>query len=294
MSRDIESFTHQPGNTPPVAVNSGSNGTPDVEDLFAIVGLFGGDTGINGMVRAQIQARLLIELAQLYPSVNVSFTFSPPGTFPGTASVAYSSFGFSQICIAGAESPSGTSGVLGAALFDPRNDTQNDNCLTDFGGSQRLGVFVHTLINSSIGPPSVSTFRQTYDPFTPLFGGTPIGDAGDGLDGQRVLGLVMDSRQAAILLAITRMGRSIAVVTAHECGHSVGLVQDGAMPNGLYGGDNAHFPGSTGGHIFNVEFVVGGSVNVMSPAIGFDGTLSPGTAFNTLNLAYLREQAIYN
>ena len=37
----------------------------------------------------------------------------------------------------------------------------------------------------------------------------------------------------------------------------------------------------------------GGAINIMTPAISFEGTLVTTTRFNTLNLAYLREQVIY-
>jgi hypothetical protein len=72
-------------------------------------------------------------------------------------------------------------------------------------------------------------------------------------------------------------------------------VQDGAMPNGLYGGDTVNFPGSTSGHIFvgPPDFPVG-STNVMSPALNYDTTLHPATGFDSLNLAYLRERVLYN
>jgi hypothetical protein len=82
------------------------------------------------------------------------------------------------------------------------------------------------------------------------------------------------------------------VITAHECGHSVGLVEDNPMPNGLYGG-NATFPGSSPGHIRAAALFPPGAINVMTPVLSFGLTINPATAFNSLNLAYLREQAFY-
>ena len=195
---------------------------------------------------------------------------------------------------AGSEDPSGVTGVLGVAIFNPHNTNQENDCLLNFLGAQRLGVFVHTLVNFGMFPPSSTSFRTTYDPLTPGFGGTPIGDEPDGLDPQRLSGAVLGSRTTTITNAINRMARATAVITAHECGHSMGLVQDGAMPVGLYGGDPTNFPGSSGGHIRNTSLFPAAAQNVMSPAIGFDSALSNQTAFNSLNLAYLRERAIYN
>ena len=89
------------------------------------------------------------------------------------------------------------------------------------------------------------------------------------------------------------MARFIATVTAHECGHSVGLVVDGAMPNGLYGDDATNFPGSAYGHIRNTSLFPVGATNLMSPSLNFTLATSSSTAFNTLNMAYLREQVFY-
>ncbi len=181
--------------------------------------------------------------------------------------------------------------MLGLALSDPTNANQDDDCLTDFTGS-RLGVFVHTIVNNGFLESPVSMFRQTYDPFTPARGGTPIG--ADSMDGQRLTNLLNDARATQIDLAIQRLARFAAVVAAHEMGHSMGLVQGNAMPAGLYGNDPGNFPGSNDGHIvMPVSIFTGGAINVMTPALSFAGTLVSTTRFNTLNLAYLRERVLY-
>src|SRR5690606_15713828 len=154
------------------------------------------------------------------------------------SSVPYSSFSHSRISIAGAPT---TAGVLGVAIFDPSNTTQNDNTLTNFSGT-RLGVFLHTIADSGMGPPTSSLFRQTFGPLAPALGGTAIG--ADGPDGNRLNGALTDGRAAIIDTAIADLARFTAVIVAHECGHSVGLVRNGAMPTGLYGNDSTNFPGS--------------------------------------------------
>ena len=80
---------------------------------------------------------------------------------------------------------------------------------------------------------------------------------------------------------------------AHEAGHSMGLVANGAMPNGLFGNDDTNFPGSTDGHIRNTALFPGGSINVMSPVLTWSLAINSNTAFNSLNRAYLREQVSY-
>ena len=64
---------------------------------------------------------------------------------------------------------------------------------------------------------------------------------------------------------------------------------------GFYGGDAANFPGSQPGHLtMPVTVFPGNSINIMTPAISYTGALDAGSAFNSLNLAYLRERIIYN
>jgi hypothetical protein len=96
-------------------------------------------------------------------------------------------------------------------------------------------------------------------------------------------------------IALERMAGLIAVTVAHETGHSMGLVKDGAMPDGLYGGDPVNFPGSTPGHIDlgSTSLFPALSQEVMSPSISFEATASPFTAFNRLELSYLRERVFY-
>jgi hypothetical protein len=65
------------------------------------------------------------------------------------------------------------------------------------------------------------------------------------------------------------------------------------MPLGLYGNDTTNFPGSSDGHIRNTALFPAGSTNIMSPSLGYSTALGASTGFNTLNLAYLREQATY-
>jgi hypothetical protein len=245
----------------------------------------------------RFEAEVLNQLGMLFQDANVTFTFTNPGAWVGGGSVDYNSHGFSRIALAGAEDPSGTTGTLGSAIFDPNNKTQDDNCLTNFLGSQRLGVFVHTVVNDGLVAHPTTLFRVTYDPFTPARFGTPIGDNGN--DGLRLAESLIDGRTTDIDNAIDRMARFSAVLLAHECGHSVGLVANGAMPTGLYGNDSVNFPvfpaSEADGHITMPSSLFPGvSQNIMSPTFDFESTLAPETRFNSLNRAYLRERVVVN
>ncbi len=297
FSRDIESFTTTPiTNGVTVDVVAGANGRSDLEDLLRILGLQsatpipnvqnGADS--NAVVLSRFQQALLAELTALYAGANIVFTLTQPGgSFGNASSVPYASLGFSRIAVAGS---SDLAGVLGIAIFDINNTTQDDNADPDFGGT-RLGIFLHTIVNSGLGPPTLSTFRQTFNQFVPSLGGQPIGNTAG--DGNRLTGVTTDARATAIDVAIADFARFAAVVTAHECGHSMGLVQNGAMPLGLYGNDSTNFPGSSDGHIRNTSLFPGGATNVMSPSLSYSSAINPASAFNSLNLAYLREQVTY-
>ncbi len=292
-TRDLESYTlvAGAGSTFTVAVTAGSNGRADLLDAFHLIGLQGTDTTVNSTVVDRVRLSILLELARLLGGANVSFTFTSPGSFPASASVAYANHGFSQIAIAGAPTQSG---VLGLALYDPNNDSQNNDSLEAFQAS-RLGVFVLTVLDNTngLGGPSTTLFRQTYDALRTEVSGVPIGN--NAQDAARLAGTLNDGRTTAINNAISRMARFIAVVAAHETGHSMGLVKNGAMPTGLYGGDAANFPGSNSEHIrMPTSLFPSGSVNVMSPSLNFELAQSSNTSFNTLNLAYLRERVLYN
>lgn len=301
FARDVESFTTSAVAPSGVSVDvvAGANGRSDFEDLLRIVGLNNGSpianvdgngNDSNQVAIALFRQHLLARLAEFYDGTNVVFTTTQPsGSFNGSSSVPYAALGFSQISVAG--SPS-TAGVLGVAIFDPSNATQNDDTRTDFQG-ERLGVFLHTIADAGLGPPASSAFRMTFGPLAPsLVGGEPVGDDPD--DGERMLGNPpQDARATTIHTAIEALADFTAAIVAHEAGHSMGLVRNGAMPLGLYGNDTTNFPGSTDGHIRTPGLFPAGATNVMSPALSYSSAIHPSTAFNSLNLAYLREQVFY-
>ena len=297
FSRDIESLTVvAAGGAADVQVVNGANGRSDFADTLLALGLLAptplpnvvGSLDSNQVVTQRFQQELLARLAAFYDGVKVEFTLTAPAeSFGGAANLDYNAFGHSRMAIAGSAD---AAGVLGRAIFDSNNRTQNDDSLVSFG-SARLGVFLHTIVDFGLGQPFVSSFRQTYDPFVAALGGTAIGAAAG--DGGRLAGTTNDVRRTQIDVAIRDFARFCATVVAHECGHSMGLVQDGAMPVGLYGGDAANFPGSTEGHIRNTALFPAGSTNIMSPSLSYDTAIGSGTAFNRLNLAYLREQVTY-
>jgi hypothetical protein len=306
-SRDVESLSiNLASSSARVMVTAGANSIPDLEDVFQILGLrvsnpipnVSGSMNSNQVIMSQFQAKVLADLATFYAGANVSFTFASPGTFPAAQVVGYNSFTFSQMCIAGSATTTGATGVAGLAIFDPHNEFHENDCLIGFNG-ERLGVFLQTLANGAYLAPPTTTFASHFNLFAPTMigGGTgiPIGSHPDNKDGTRLTNPALDTRAGKIATAIQNLARFTAVIVAHECGHSMGLVQNAPMPAGLYGNVLGAFPDSSAGHIKMPSAVFpGNSINIMTPAISYVGTLDPATRFNTLNLAYLREAAIYN
>jgi hypothetical protein len=297
-TRDIESLSSRaiPGGGA-IDAQAGSNGTPDLVDVLyelglqsatPIPGVSGGDDS-NTVVYDRFRQTILTELAAYFSGTNIIFTYTQPaGGFGSNPAVPYANLGYSQICLAGS---SEIPGVLGIAQLDPNNGFQNNDCLLESGSQNRLGVFLHTIADAGVGPPSNSTFRFQFNSFAPILGGLPIGD--EAFDDQRLQGSLTDTRALRMDAAIADLARFAAVVLAHECGHSMGLVVNGAMPIGLYGNDAVNFPGSTDGHIRTQSLFPNGSTNVMSPALSYSLAIDPNTAFNSLNLAYLQEQVFY-
>ncbi len=296
-SRDVESFTTTTiAGGARINIVAGASGRSDWLDVLHVMGLqtttpqSNGTTDSNALALTQLQDAILAELADFCSGCNIAFRFTQPsGSFGATASFLYASFGYSQICLGG--SAGSSEGILGVAQFDPNNTRQNNNCLLESGVSPRLGVFLHTIADDGFRSASTSAFRLLFNQFAPALGGSPIGTVTDDL--QRLLGSVNDLRAVRMRAAIADIARYVAVVTAHECGHSMGLVQNGSMPTGLYGNDPVNFPGSTDGHIRNTSLFPTGGINIMAPSLSYALATDPATAFNSLNLAYLREQVLY-
>jgi hypothetical protein len=317
LSRDLETITSAkvPCNPPlpnpciVITVVETPNGIPDLLEILSVIGLqhsppipdVSGTKDSNEVTIDILKTEIIAQLALLFPGVNIAFTFSSPGNFGPVLQPAYGAVSFSQICLAAKSNI----GALGVALLDPNNGRQDNDCAhpgSQPAATNRLGVFLHTLIDNGtagVNGNSGGVFRSTFDPFTPLNSGTAIGN--NGADGTRLLNILAaqagDGRQIAMENAIDRLGRFLAVVLAHETGHSMGLVLDDPMPAGLYGGDPTHFPGSTTGHI-SISPALGifpvGAQEIMEPGISFGAAITNGTGFNPLILAYLRERALYD
>lgn len=290
-----------------------SNGTPDFDEDLLIFGMncdnpiavTGTAYDSNEFMRMLVIDAVIAELRDvIFAGANMEFTHAEGAYFPGNApQVYYNSHGESLISIGGDSDIM----ALGCAFIDRCNRMQDNDVLYrgsyPYNPGTNLGIFTTRIFIFEVNGSAYGLFRLTFDDFIPTRG-TPVGAGADDQDilmdiagtGPTVGG-IMAVRRDAILDAVQALSRYIAVVTAHEMGHSLGLSVNNAPPNGLYGGDSTNFPGSDSNHIsltsFHYLFTLP-DMNIMRPTTCFWFANAVGTRFNNLNRAYLEEKAFYN
>jgi hypothetical protein len=296
FTRDNFTITSNTAPTGTVTITSTmqANGIDDFVEDLRIIGLNSAappqaavDAGLNAVARDLIVGAVLGQLNTFFgreydgsstpDAANVQFFASPPS---GT---------ISRIAIGGDDPIPGY--TIGRAEFDYRNAWSNDNTDAD------LGVFTNNLIDFYIN--SSFTFKSRFDALVPGRG-TPLGfhaaDVAvlapefDRYSGQN--SSAENARYDEIFSAIDAFSRAVATILAHEIGHSIGLVANGAPSAGLFGGEhNASFAGP---YTTSFHLDTAGN-NIMAAAISFSGAVQTGAgapAFNAMNMAYLRERLI--
>ncbi|MFN0059162.1 MAG: hypothetical protein ACKVX7_11940 [Planctomycetota bacterium] len=287
---DRFSYSFVTGATVTITSSVGANGTVDyLEDLW-ILGLRTHSPTAECVTLNSNSILLNWAKAETVGRLNVLFGRDFDGTgagFNSQLTFSLSSSGTSSsIRVGGDDQNAGY--TLGRAEYDYRNAAGNSN------RSTILGVFVTNLIQAHIN--SSVTFIVRFSPLIPGRG-TPAGEGAidhvvldpsfDRLDPGN--SIAENDRYDEIYAAIDALARSTAVILAHEIGHSVGLVANGAPPTGLFGGvTGASFSGAdtTSLHLDSP------GNNIMAAALGFSTSLITGSSayhFNELNEAYLRE-----
>jgi len=287
----LDQFSLSMSGTSAVTVTStwGPNGIPDHLEDLQVCGLQSENPlpgcvaiGSNEIVQDWVEEEVVGRLHELYGG---DFDRTVAGYAP-TLEFSRSSAGMtSSIRVGGDDSEAGF--ALGRAMFDDRNQGGNHN------RGANLGVFTTNLIQFYVNS---FYFRQRFASLMPQFG-IPVGESPWD---EVVLASTFDRfdpfnsihanlRYDAIWLAIEAWGRSVAVILAHEIGHSIGLCQNGAPPSGLFGGaSNASFAG-----LYTTPFHIDSpGNNIMAAALSFSTSLISGPdgyQFNALNIAYLRQ-----
>lgn len=275
-----------------------------------------GVIGAEAIVREWIKDTLIKSLRTVYQlnedgskhddSVNIAFFLEGSPQAPKLEDYQYqqleggeSTKNFSVIGIGGGDI---SKSLLGRSkTIDPRNVQSEDNL------GPGHGVFVSralaTIIDFMDTDPTVKILLGTlFGEFIAEFGdgGKPIGE--DPVDAE-ILSASFDPKTATgraleryenLAYLIDILGGLAGALTAHEIGHSLGLVTSGAPPYGLFGGQAsaAEFvlPDRTApGHIDTAGFNImeAGPGSVPGATINFTQYLTQ-PKFGPLNLAYLR------
>ena len=320
-----------------IATTLSSNGMLDLEEDLRLLGLNGNqtgtnaatvtngaDTGTNAIVRRKVQEAVRGRINQRFgiaydgsrdaDSADIEFLLEgEPKAGGGNATAAgwSPSAGYSMMTFTGDERPNSSSQTLGRADLDFRNRNDENDSNTGIGDTNgdgegdNLGTFGTNMIRLDINDAAAASFPSTFDPLIGLAsrGGTPVGTSNlDAivLDDSFVYASGSAAEKARFDLisrAIDRWALYQSAVSAHEIGHSTGLVPNGAPPAGLFG--NAHPNNSfvdPAGFTNKFHLDTPGP-NVMSAAGSFDEAILGGSdfmVFEALSRAYLRRRHLYD
>jgi hypothetical protein len=308
----------------------GANGIPDFDEDLRLIG-FGtakmlpaaaaaknlGVVGTNAIMVAWVQREMVQTLRSL-------FRVKPDGTFatdsvrirfvmegsPGAPAVAdyqhqvlkggETKKSFSAIGIGGGDTAKPYLGY--SKSVDHRNVQNEDNLAPDAGvfTTKAIGLMLELLTSD---PGFKALFGLFFGEVLPELGGTPVGE--HSLDAE-ILAAGFDPKSASpdaanrhkkLTFLVENLGRLAGALTAHEIGHSLGLVASGPPPHGLFGGESeASFvfgPRTTKVHIDTPGFNVMEAGPGSAPGVA----LQPARyltmpAFNELNLAYLQGRVL--
>jgi hypothetical protein len=188
--------------------------------------------------------------------------------------------------------------------IDLRNVRNEDNLGPVYGVFTTRAIA--TLVAALASDPAIKlVFQAFFGDFVPELGqgGKPVGE--HPLDAQ-ILAESFDPKSAAadaamrhqrLSFLVETLGRLAGALTAHEIGHSLGLVADGPPPYGLFGGEkNASFANAartTSAHLDTGTFDLMAAGPGSSPTAPINFVQYLGTPrFNELSLAYLQGRVL--
>gem|GEM_PF-5851313 len=277
------------------------NGIPDFVEALTALGLLGTDAGWNSLYLAHIKRRVLRQVRGIYhldpatgaiadDSVRIRFELRGSKAAPNDVGAAQKA-GWSVMAIGGDDvlwKPGGKT-FFGRATVDFNNKTPNLNV------SPNRGVFVSSLARFALENGSLANLISD---FAPVAGGKPLGTMpgdldllDDGFDPKQVKDANLKSRAELFVLLDRLFSLAIAAITAHEVGHSLGMVKPGPPPTGLFGGvTNASFITAA----VDEHHVDTPGMNIMQTGASLkpQDLFAGEPYFAAFNLAYLRRQIV--
>jgi len=275
------------------------NGVGDFDEMLRALGFLGPDPAFDAAFLARFRDEVRANLRLMFlqapdgsftdDSVRVQVVFDGEPDAPDPAE--YSDAGaFSMMAIGGDSlNPDGTpTGYLGMSWIDWNNRWQDDNT------SVEHGVFFSALMRKTASFAGLKPLLSLIVPGT----GAPLG----GLPGDLLLldpgytppndaDLVHKKRATLVKLFFKVGGIGLAALTAHEMGHSLGLVKPGPPPGGLFGGaceavfvmscaDDAHLD------------IAGANLMQSGKSLNVGDFLTSYPRFEPLSLAYLQRRLV--
>lgn len=274
------------------------DGTPDLDEALAVLGLLSDDVAFSQAARALFLARVRAYSNQIFGldddghptawGVPLHLYFEGDAGAPDPSTWSEQA-GFSMIAMGGDPKPADiASGIVGRAWIDWNNQGVEDNTILDFG------VFVTNIVRQAMRNPLGALILHEISPLD----GTPLGEyPGDeqflnpNFDPSTGGDPRLEQRHAIFTTIMDFATLAVAATLCHEMGHSLGLVPDGPPPEGLFGGmDGLSFTDSDAGsaHIDTPGLNVMQTGKVTSYLEALGGV----PRFNELNLAYLRRRLV--
>lgn len=300
FSRDLGDLSvKMQGKTFEVKTLPGPDGTPDFVEALQALGFLGGDAAFQGAMLALFKQRIRSLLHTFYlldpdsgaltdGSVRIQFAFEGDLALPPPEQ--WQAMGWSRIAVGGEDpgyKPGGQT-FFGRAQVDWHNAAVNDNTL------KNLGIFTTSLVRMVLTNSAGAALLKDY---VPAAGGVPFGDVATdaamleaGFDPQALPPGQARDRGLRLELTFRLLALAIASVTAHEIGHSLGLVKPGLPPQGMLADVEGPWAVQLvgGGHVDTPGF------NLMQTGSSFSlADLASGAPrFAPANLAYLRRQIL--
>jgi hypothetical protein len=268
---------------------------PDFEGDLETLGLAsaGAPASVNVFVHDWVVSEILERVRSAYEDSNPAALAVPDPIAVGFSDQDLGLPQTTRICIGG-EDPTG--GItLGNVQLDPDNAQRST---VECGTIPPTGVFPREILMYA----GQAEFQSTIDPLRPAAGGVPVGthpadavvlDPAFDPTAPGIPSSYLD-RHLQVRTAVEAFAAALGTVIAHETGHALGLVPEGAPGVGLYGG------ASGGAYAHNV--MPDGSLPdqtwLMNQGGQFDfaelAAMSgePPAEFRPLNHAYLRDRVV--